>query len=191
MIKCFVMSKVHNIISPPFLGAATGSCTCGSSWLVGVSTSWASSPDPSTPSRRWSTTTQSTGCPSRGRSTPVWGRRYASSSSRARGRDDDRLRACACASRRDLRREHRQYQHHLADRSAATPLSPLLFDFCSRTRGEAEEWLKGRRECQNWWLRAKWSPNVDKLQSPRARSCTAGLFPFVALYSWVPEIILW
>ena len=96
------MSEVHNIISSPFLGAATGSCTCGSSWRAGVSTYWASSADPSTPSQRWSTTTRSTGCPSRGRSTPVWGRRCVSSCSRARGRDDDRM-VCSLRACRDLR----------------------------------------------------------------------------------------
>ena len=50
-----------------------GSCIWGYSWRVVVSISWDSSADLSTASRRWSTTTPSTGCPSRGRSMSAWG----------------------------------------------------------------------------------------------------------------------
>ena len=44
-------------------GAATGSCTWGSSSRQAASTSWDSSAGPSTPSRRWSTTTRWVGWP--------------------------------------------------------------------------------------------------------------------------------
>ena len=56
-----------------FSGAVMGSCTWGSSWLEEDNTSWVSSADHSTASRRWWTTTPSTDCPSRERSMWVWG----------------------------------------------------------------------------------------------------------------------
>ena len=75
-----------------------GSCTWGSSWHQVGNTFWDSSVDRSTASRTWSTTTPSTGCPSRGQSTSVWRCHCASSCCRwawqmlagVWGRDDDR-----------------------------------------------------------------------------------------------------